>query len=121
MLKKISVGGSEASIGRYYHDHQIFINKLDKQISPEKLQGYFSKYGQVLDVVTTVPDGKPEADYLHCYIKVENEDIANRIILQKSHKIDEIEVKLVRTFMLDEDNDTDKKLFLLIDGDIPLP
>ena len=70
-------------IGRYYHDHQIFINKLDTSISPEKLREYFSKYGNILDVVTTVPESRPNAGYQHCYIRVESEEVANKIVLEK--------------------------------------
>ena len=44
--------------------------------------------------------------------------MANEIIFKKFHTIGTVDFRAIRTFMLDEDNDSDKKLFLLIEGNI---
>ena len=66
------MNGFNALIGQYYHDHQIFINKLHKSITSDEVKEYFSKFGKVLDVVTTVPESNPDPNVQHCYIKLDS-------------------------------------------------
>lgn len=49
---------------------------------------------------------------------MKEDKVVDSIILGQIHSIDKCEVKCVRTFGLDEDKESDKKLFLIIQGDI---
>lgn len=49
---------------------------------------------------------------------MKDDKVVDSIILGQIHMIDKCEVKCVRTFGLDEDKESDKKLCLIIQGDI---
>lgn len=66
----------------------------------------------------TEPFSKNSGSYRRCYIKMKDEKVVDSIILGQIHLIDKCEVKCVRTFGLDEDKESDKKLCLIIQGDI---
>jgi RNA recognition motif-containing protein len=52
-LKEVTVGSNKVHIGRYYHDYQIFVNRLHKDNTRAQVIEYFSQFGEVVDVVIT--------------------------------------------------------------------
>lgn len=102
-------------MSRYYHDFQIFLNRVDPSLEELEIKQYFEQFGEVLDVVLTESLGKKEK---LCYIKMKDDHTVDRIVLGKLHKISGKEVKPARTYGLHEEKETDKKLFLKIDGSL---
>lgn len=87
-LKTVKIGEDTVNIGRYYHDYQIFINKLDKSITKDQVSDYFKQYGEVVDIVITEPAEKKIQDIKHCYIKMKDEKTIDRVVLARLHKIE---------------------------------
>ena len=112
------MGDQTLNIGIYYHDYQIFIKSINSEISQKHIQDYFSQFGEVEHIVMTEPFVKNSSSYRRCYIKMRDDKVVDSIVLGQTHLINHCEVKCVRTFGLDEDKDSDKKLFLIIQGDI---
>lgn len=63
----------------------------------------------------TDPAEKKAENFKHCYIKMKENNVIDQIVLAKIHKIQDKIVKPVRTFGLEEDKESDKKLFLKIE------
>ena len=100
-LKKIKIGAETLNIGTYYYDYQIFLKSIDANVPQERIEAYFSKFGEISHVVMTesfIRNGNP---YRRCYIKMKDEKVVDSIVLGQVHRIDNGEVKCVRTFGLD--------------------
>lgn len=117
-LKTLKIGDDILNIGTYYYDHQIFVKSIDSKVSEQKLHDYFSQFGTVEHIVMTEPRQKHGQSLRSCYIKMADDKVVNSIILGGNHAIDGQDVRCVRTFGLDEDKESDKKMFLLIEGNI---
>lgn len=74
-------------IGRYYHDYQIFINRLDAFLYKQLVIDYFKHFGEVVDLVITDPPHIRSKEYKHCYVKMKDENVVDKIIFTKTHKI----------------------------------
>ena len=112
------MGDQTLNIGIYYHDYQIFIKSIDSKITQKHIEDYFSQFGEIEHIVMTEPFPKNNSSYRRVYIKMKDDKVVDSIVLGQTHFINQCEVKCVRTFGLDEDKESDKKLFLMIQGDI---
>jgi hypothetical protein len=112
-LKTINIGKENVNVGRYFHDYQIFVRKPDSVLK-QKVREYFEQFGDVVDIVVTEPTDQKQRN--HCYIKMKDDEAIDKIVLAKLHKIGEEDIKVLRTFGLGEDSESDKKLFLKIEG-----
>lgn len=103
---------------RYFPDYQIYINKLPPKIAPVDLSSHFSKFGQVINVVTTssTVDKEPghSVKLSHAFVKLKDSTNINRLLVQ-NHEINDTELRICRTFQIGESEDTDCKLHLRID------
>ena len=76
---------------------------IDAKVSEERLQEYFSQFGEVTHIVLTEPFEHNGAHNRRCYIKMKDENVVDSIILGPAHFIDGKRIFCVRTFGLDED------------------
>jgi RNA recognition motif-containing protein len=111
------VGETLANIRRYYHDHQLYINRVPKDISPKEVSKYFSNFGTVLNVVL-LPSLKTNEKYMHCYIKFEQSKSVDKVLLVRKLELAGREIRALRTFRIGESESTDKRLEVIIE---PIP
>lgn len=88
-----------ANIRRYYHDHQLYINRVPRDISPKEVSKYFSNFGTVLNVVL-VPSLKVNEKYMHCYIKFEQSKSVDKVLLVRKLELGGREIRALRTFRI---------------------
>lgn len=67
-MKEVKVGDTITNVKRYYYDHQLYVNRMPKDIPAKEINRYFSNFGTVLSVVF-VPSLKSDNKYGHCFIK----------------------------------------------------
>jgi hypothetical protein len=74
---------------------RIFIRGTVQQLNDGRLANYFDKYGKILSC--TVPKGKRNNTFTHfgyAFVAFDDEDIVDRIIQDKPHYIDEMELEI---------------------------
>jgi len=111
------VGESVAFVKRYYYDHQLYINRMPKDIPSKEITKYFSNFGPVLNVVL-VPSIKNDDKYCHCFIKFEQSKSVDKVLQVRKLEISGREIRAFRTFRLGENDSTDKRLEIIVE---PIP
>ena len=74
---------------------RIFLRGPIQQLTEARLSNYFDKYGKV--VSCTIPKGKRNNTFTHfgyAFVAFDDEDIVDRIIQDKPHFIDEMELEV---------------------------
>jgi hypothetical protein len=103
-------------VDRFYHDYQLFVKKPES-VSKDKLREYFQQFGEVVDIAELEFTEQKSHGHNYCYIKMKDDKVIDGILLAKLHKLNEKdEVRVKRTFGIGEDRESDKKLFMKVDG-----
>ncbi|CAF0983980.1 unnamed protein product [Adineta ricciae] len=74
---------------------RIFIRGTVQQLTESRLSNYFDRYGKV--VSCTIPKGKRNNAFTHhgyAFVAFDDEDVVDRIIQDKPHYIDDIELEI---------------------------
>ena len=74
---------------------RIFIRGPIQQLNENRLSTYFDKYGKV--VACTIPKGKRNSTFTHfgyAFVAFDDEDVVDRIIQDKPHYIDDVELEI---------------------------
>jgi len=74
---------------------RIFIRGTVQQLTDNRLSSYFDKYGKVLSC--TIPKGKRNNTFTHfgyAFVAFDDEDIVDRIIQDKPHYLDDMELEV---------------------------
>lgn len=72
---------------------RIFIRGPVQQLTENRLANYFDKYGKVISC--TIPKGKRNNTFTHfgyAFVAFDDEDVVDRIIQDKPHFVDEVEL-----------------------------
>jgi hypothetical protein len=108
-LKEVKVGDTVANVKRYYHDYQLYVNRMPKDIPAKEINRYFSNFGPVLSVVL-VPSIKNDDKYGHCFIKFEQSNSVDKVLLVRKLEIAGREIRAFRTFRIGESEASDKRI-----------
>ena len=84
---------------------RIFLRGTVQQLTDERLENYFNKYGKVLSC--TIPKGKRNNTFTHfgyAFVAFDDEDTVDRIIQDKPHFIDNMEIEVQKAEDLTRDN-----------------
>jgi len=74
---------------------RIFVRGTIQQLTDNRLSNYFDKYGKVLSC--TIPKGKRNNTFTHfgyAFVAFDDEDVVDRIIQDKPHYIDQMELEV---------------------------
>lgn len=74
---------------------RIFLRGTVQQLTESRLTNHFSKYGKV--VSCTIPKGKRNNTFTHfgyAFVAFDDEDVVDRIIQDKPHYIDDLELEI---------------------------
>jgi RNA recognition motif-containing protein len=74
---------------------RIFVRGTVQQLTDNRLSNYFDKYGKVLSC--TIPKGKRNNTFTHFgygFVAFDDEDVVDRIIQDKPHYIDQMELEV---------------------------
>jgi hypothetical protein len=74
---------------------RIFVRGTVQQLTDSRLTNYFDKYGKILSC--TVPKGKRNNTFTHfgyAFVAFDDEDIVDRIIQDKPHYMDDMELEV---------------------------
>ena len=84
---------------------RIFLRGTVQQLTDERLENYFNKYGKVLSC--TIPKGKRNNTFTHfgyAFVAFDDEDTVDRMIQDKPHFIDNMEIEVQKAEDLTRDN-----------------
>jgi RNA-binding protein Musashi len=84
---------------------RIFLRGPVQQLTESRLSNHFDKYGKV--VSCTIPKGKRNSTFTHfgyAFVAFDDEDVVDRIIQDKPHYIDDVELEVEKAEDLTRNN-----------------
>ena len=100
---------------------RLFLRGTVQQLNESRLRSYFDKYGPVMSC--TIPKGKRNNTFTHfgyAFVAFDDEDIVDRIIQDKPHYLDEMELEIQKAEDLHRPRGRDSESRSVSPDDTPL-